>query len=312
MTEARAGDPVEFTVTISNRSGRTLHAIPGAMIADGLDYIAGTARFGETPVEPVVGGDRLAFRQIEIAATETATLKFTARVSGDVLQGFLDTTASVSDPATGIALIPAAKATVRIGAASQSSCAGVSLRAFDDGNRNGVVEDGETGIPGVRITTGDNAPLTTGPAGTFMTPCVIMSRLGGVDLDLRLDTDTLPEGYFVTTKNPLRVRVGRSETAETVFGAAPARIVRVDLNAAAFRRNATTPDTGMMESLTDLISVLGLEPSILRLTYFSHREDAELAERRLEEVRRMVLDRWAASSGTYDLQVETRLLESDG
>jgi hypothetical protein len=141
---------------------------------------------------------------------------------------------------------------------------------------------------------------------------VTVSRLAGIDLRFTLDDGTLPAGYFVTTQNPVSIRVERGETGAVAFGAAAARIVRIDLNAAAFRRNSVVPDTEMTDGITRLISVLGREPSIVRLTYYAHREPQELAEKRLSAIRDTIQSRWAASDGEYDLKIEDRLVQSGG
>ncbi|WP_193176820.1 DUF7507 domain-containing protein [Oricola nitratireducens] len=309
---AGKGDTVDYTITISNRSDRELDTRLAGILSDGIVLAADSAVIDGALAHPLVDGSALDFGDIAVAAGASATVTYSARVSAEPVRGFHVNSAMIADPATGIALIPPANATVQTGRGPQTGCTGISVRVFHDDNRDGEREADEAGISGVRVSTDDAGPFTTDPSGRFHSPCVAVSRLAGIDLRFRLDEGTLPDGYFVTTQNPLSIRVERGESGAVSFGAAAARIVRIDLNEAAFRRNTVTPDAEMTAGITRLISVLGREPSILRLTYYAHREDTDLSERRLEAVRKTILSYWTASDHDYDLKIEARVVQSDG
>ncbi|MFZ2100725.1 MAG: hypothetical protein WAU86_09200 [Oricola sp.] len=309
--EAAVGDAVGYTMTIYNRSGRDLSARLTAALADGTSLAAGSAAVNGVPIQPASAGNRLDFGVLSVPLTARLTVTYSGLVTGTA-PGFGVNAATLTDPATGIALLPPSVATVRIGPASRDGCTPLSIHVFDDGNRDSAANEGEAGIAGVRVSAGGDNPFTTGPDGWFRSPCANVSRLAGIDLRLTLDEGTLPDGYFVTTRNPLGIRVQPGQTGEVAFGVAAARVVRIDLNEAAFTRNTTTLDEEMTAGITRLISVLGIEPSILRLTYYAHPGETELAEQRLEAVREMVLDRWTTSGGAYDLHVEARVVQSGG
>ena len=310
--EAGPGETVDYEVTITNRSDRVLAARLTGTLGEGIalarDNDAGN---GERPGPPP-GDRKFDFGTLQVAAMGSATLRYSGHVADDAGSGFPANLAAVTDPATGLLLIPSSRATIRAGRALPSNCSGVAIHVFDDENRDGRIDAGEEGLSGVRVRAEGGVPLTTDPSGRFFSPCETVSRLAGIELRFDLDEGTLPDGYYVTTPDPLAVRVERGSAARASFGAAPARVVRVDLNAAAFRYNSVTPDGEMTEGITRLISMLGREPSILRLTYYAHHETMELAEQRLASVRQTVLDYWSAADGGYDLKIDARIVLDDG
>ncbi|GAB4348297.1 MAG: hypothetical protein Kow0026_02640 [Oricola sp.] len=310
--EAGPGDTVDYAVTISNRSDRVLAARLTGTLAKGMALAQdGVPRDGREPVRATADG-KLDFGVIQVAAGGSATVHYSGRLTGDAAGGYPANEAAISDPATGLALIAPSRATIRAGRAVRNHCAEVAIHVFDDRNRDGRAEAGEPGLSGVRVRAEGGVPLTTGPDGRFHSPCETVSRLAGIELRFDLDEGTLPEGYYVTTPDPFAVRVERGTAARVTFGAAAARIVRVDLNAAAFGYNSVMPDAETADGITRLIPVLARGPSILRLTYYGTGETMDLVEHRLAAVRQMVLDRWAVSGGGYDLKIEARLVLGDG
>ena len=308
--EAAPGETVDYEVTISNRSDRVL----AARLTGMLDEDIALARTGGAADGDDAAGESgtIDFGTVQVAAAGSATIRYSGRIAETARSGFRANVAEITDPLTGLALIPPSRATIRTGRVLRTDCAGIAIHVFDDENRDGQADAGEAGLSGVRVRPEGGVPLTTDPSGRFFSPCETVSRLAGIELRFDLDAGTLPDGYYVTTPDPLTARVVRGTPVRVSFGAAAARIVRVDLNAAAFRYNSAVPDAGMSEGITRLVSVLGREPSILRLTYYAHREAIELAERRLAAVRQTVLDYWAASDGGYDLKVDARIVLNDG
>lgn len=310
--EAAPGETVDYALTISNRSDRMLAARLTGTLGAGITL----ARDDDAPdggeTAPATGGETLDFGVVNVAAGGSTTVHYSGRVARDAAGGYPANKAEITDPATGLALIPPSRATITAGRVLRADCAGVAIHVFDDENRDGRAGPGEAGLSGVRVRAEGGVPLTTDPTGHFISPCETVSRLAGIELRFDLDKGTLPEGYYLTTPDPFAVRVERGTQARVSFGAAAARVVRVDLNAAAFRYNSVTPDAETAEGITRLISVLGREPSILRLTYYGNREGMELAEQRLAAVRKTVLDYWAASDGGYDLKIDARIVPDDG
>ncbi|QKV17434.1 hypothetical protein [Oricola thermophila] len=310
--EAQPGELVEYALTVGNRSDRVLAVRLSAQLGDGIEYVADAGAEGEARPVPSEDGRGLDFGTVQVASASSVTIRYAGRVSGDVADGYRVNDAAISDPRTGLLLAPTARATVGTGSVSRSNCRGIAVHVFDDRNRNGVHDAGEAGIPGVRVLMEGGPTLTTGPDGRFVSPCEPVSPLASVEMRLLLDERTLPKGHYATTANPEHVRIGRGETARIAFGAAAARVIRLDLNAAAFLHESSRPDQRTIDGIARLISILGQERSILRLTYHAHREPVERVESRLAAVRKTVLDYWTASGGAYDLDIDARIVLNDG
>ncbi|TCD14978.1 hypothetical protein [Oricola cellulosilytica] len=310
--EVLPGGTVDFAVTAFNRSAVDMNAMLVVEFPEGMEYSATSGEAGAGRLHLRTEAGRLIANNLAVPANSTGEMRFSARVKNDLPPSVLTVRAALLDRRTEIRLIPEADASVRTAPDAEPSCAGVALHVFDDADRDGELDDGEPGIAGVRIAPEIGLPMTTAQDGRYASPCVTASRLGGVDLELKLEAETLPDGYFVTTPNPMRVRVGRGETARMAFGAASAQIVRVDVNAAAFIGETEEPDTSLAEDITRLISVLDRQPSLLRLTYFANRESEELASRRVEKVRDTVLQRWQAAGRRYPLEIDTRVVGKGG
>lgn len=92
-------------------------------------------------------------------------------------------------------------------------------KVFHDVNQNGYQDEGETGIPGVRLATVTGLVLETDGYGRFHIPDGVTSNLpyGGKQL-LKLDISTLPQGAKLTTENPRLVRSSMFGLNKVNFG----------------------------------------------------------------------------------------------
>jgi hypothetical protein len=103
-------------------------------------------------------------------------------------------------------------------------CAEIIGRVFNDINRNGYPDEGEPGLPWVRLATVQGWLITTDEYGRYSIPCASrrQSRIGS-NFIVKLDTRTLPLGYRLTTENPRVVRLTASSLVKLNFGAAVGR-----------------------------------------------------------------------------------------
>ena len=68
-------------------------------------------------------------------------------------------------------------------------------------NRNGLQDEGERGIPGVRLATARGLLATTDQFGRFHITCAVTPHEGrGSNFVLKLDNRTLPTGFRVSTE----------------------------------------------------------------------------------------------------------------
>ena len=75
----------------------------------------------------------------------------------------------------------------------------------------------------------------------------------GSNFIMKLDEQSLPSGYRVTTENPRVIRMTRGKLAKLNFGATIHRVVRLDLNGNFFDQNSDELRSGhnvQMQKLT--------------------------------------------------------------
>jgi len=180
---------------------------------------------------------------------------------------------------------------------------------FDDKNRNGYQDQGEPGLPGVRLATVNGLLIITDDYGRYHVTCAdIPDESYGSNFLLKLDARTLPTGYRITTENPRVVRLTRGKVTKLNFGASVSRVVRLDLAGGAFDPNSTGLNPQWDAGIDQLIVVLSQEPSVLRMTYQRGTEDRTLVNERMRAVSRLVEERWQQRDGRYRLEIEQRLV----
>jgi len=113
----------------------------------------------------------------------------------------------------------------------------------------------------------------------------------------------------LTTENPRVVRLTRGKLTKLNFGVSIGRVVRIDLNSSAFTGRTVDPSPRLRDGLGRLISGLGEETSILKLTYVDRGEGKSLARKRLRVIEKIVASRWKAEYSRRKLNIETRIVK---
>jgi len=157
--------------------------------------------------------------------------------------------------------------------------------------------------------------VTTDADGRFHVTCAdIPDSDHGANFVMKLDERTLPSGYRLTTENPRDVRVTRGKMVKLNFGATVHRVIRLDINNAAFADGQTELLPEWQQALPKLRERLAERPSILRLAYDPGGGDKKLAQRRLDAVADVMRKLWKQgnndnkqASHNYPLVVETVL-----
>jgi uncharacterized repeat protein (TIGR01451 family) len=327
------GETINFTLTFANN---TAGPFPASSFVDrlpaGLVYTPGSGTLDGAPTEPAVAGQRLTWGPQDVAAGQTVTVTFAARVSGRAGLGDLVNSAVMTAP-SGTEISNVATATVRIVPEAVFDCSDVIGKVFDDRNANGVQDfydpraevsdqeifldkygnlaeptaeelNGEPGIPGVRIATVNGLLVTTDEFGRFHVPCAALPADIGSNFTLKLDTRTLPVGYALTTENPRTLRLTPGKVAKMNFGVALTEMVDIGLTAQAFVPGSTEPKQALIDGVRTLIARIADTPSTLRLTYIlGGGEDQASAVARLRATEDMIRRAWRGI-GTYDLQIE--------
>ncbi|HWU18514.1 MAG TPA: choice-of-anchor D domain-containing protein [Devosia sp.] len=308
LRHIRRGEEAPFAITITNNSAS---AAQGLTVVDtlpsGFRYVEGSATIGGVAVTPIIDGRRVVFENVAVPANGAVEIRLRMLALSSAGPGEHVNRASVTD-SSGNPLAPDATATVEIVIEPIFDCSEIIGRVFDDKNRNGYQDEGELGLPGVRLATVKGWLVTTDAHGRFHVACAALpdQRIGS-NFIMKLDPRTLPTGYRLTTENPRVVRLTAGKMTSLDFGVAIGRVVRLDLQDQAFEAGSTELRPQWAQGVDQLIGVLDQEQSVLRLTYFDPGPDTELAEERLRQVSGLIRERWEHLSGQYRLEIEMRV-----
>jgi len=305
---ASVGSVVVYTITVANDFD-----VPqiGVDIVDqlpaGLAFIAGSGRVNGEPVEPRIDGRTLIWETQTVPARGSVEITLGVAVGSGVTIGEYVNTAYADNGIQDVVLSNIAEATIRISPDEVFDCSEVIGKVFEDRNRNGVQDDGEGGIAGVRLATVKGLLVTTDEFGRYHIACAATPKPGiGSNFILKLDDRTLPAGFDVTTENPRVIRLTQGKMSQLDFGIGAVRPVEFQLRPSAFVGSGTDLTADANRDLEELVNVLEQEPSILTLIYFGGAE----GQMRLDAVKRDIGDLWSDADNSYELIVETEVVSS--
>ena len=334
VSTVRVGDLLTYQIAIRNRG--TIDSVIDVIdtLPEGFVYREGSAAIAGDPVVPVASGQSLRFEQVVARADAVTNLTLTVYVTSSVPVGTHINRAQMFNAFTGAPIGELATAPVRVEGDPVFQCSTVIGRVFDDLNHDGYfnaepredrfsitdqifavgkgkfwsepapnAQQGEKGLPGVRLVTPNGIAVTTDAHGRFSLPCAALPRDIGSNFMLKLDDRTLPVGYRLTTENPRVVRLTPGMLTKMNFGAAMFPVARVDLSARAFTaQGGMRPE--LQAGLQSLVAQLSARPSVLRLSYqASGQERDSTGTARLRVVEREIRRLWSGT-GRYALTIE--------
>jgi uncharacterized repeat protein (TIGR01451 family) len=305
MRDVTRGGLVPYTITAKNILGGT---IPNISIVDqvpaGFRYRTGSARLNGLPVTPVENGRQLTFPPVTFATDETKTIDLILTVGAGVGDGEHVNQAWAVNSNVNAVVSNVAQATVRIEPDADFDCTDILGKVFDDKNGNGVQDEGEPGLPGVRVVTVAGDLITTDAEGRYHITCpMIANAERGSNFILKLDTRTLPTGYRMTTENPETVRLTRGKFVKLNFGASLLRVVRLDVQDAVFKGDQIAPD--YLAKVDALIKTLEGQPSVLRISYIARGEDEKQVRDRIAGLKALIERKWGEKTRRCRLIIET-------
>jgi uncharacterized repeat protein (TIGR01451 family) len=305
LVNVSRGQMVPYVITVNNLSGQLLTDVSIVdRIPAGFAYVEKSALLDGVPVEPSVARRTLSWNGLVLAATGSVTLKLLLAVGAGVSEGEFVNSARVVNGVTGIALSGEATATVRVVPDPTFDCSDVTGKVFNDANRNGRQDDGEEGVPGVRLVTPRGLQATTDPFGRYHITCAITPHEGrGSNFVLKLDDRTLPSGFRMSTDQVQVQRATRGKALKVNFGASVFRVVAIDLSDAAFMPGETEIRVQWRPRIGLLLDELRKAPAVLRLSYIADTEERSLVGRRMDAVRRLVTEGWDEPT-SYPLTIE--------
>jgi uncharacterized repeat protein (TIGR01451 family) len=304
----RHGEEVPFLITATNaapdqRDGLTVTE----MVPPGFRFVEGSATIDGNPATPTVSGNTVSFENLSVPGDSQLEIRLRLLGLSSAEPGEHRNSVRVIEPPD-TPVTPVVTAPFIVLADPVFECGDVIGKVFDDENRNGYQDQGEPGLPGVRLASVKGVLITTDEHGRFSVPCAMLpdQRIGS-NFILKLDPRTLPTGYRITTENPRVVRLTAGKMTELNFGAAIGRVVRLDLQEGAFLPSDTALRPEWQQGIDRLIGLLRQEQSVLRLTYLAPGTDAGLARDRLARTADLIRQRWRTLPGGYRLEIEMRV-----
>ncbi len=226
------GEVVQYTLELQNQQvtnivgANVVDNIPGGfqfvsgsglLIRAGADNVIDSADDITTSIEPT-GGDPISFNGIDVAAGETILIRYFLRVTSGVVEGDYVNTAQTFGVAAN-AISNTANATVRVVQDPILQKTTIIGKVFADLDEDGWQDEGEYGLPGVRIATLEGLIIETDQHGRYHLADVDGGRWErGRNFIMKVDPATLPEGSEFTTENPRVLRITQSLMSKFNFG----------------------------------------------------------------------------------------------
>ncbi|HWR14926.1 MAG TPA: hypothetical protein VN577_08860 [Terriglobales bacterium] len=306
LLNVNRGQMVPYTITLNNVAGMTLTDVSIVdRLPAGFTYVEGSAVLDGVPTQPSVAGRTLSWSGVTVAATQVRTVKLLLAVGAGVSEGEYVNRAQALNVLTGNAMSGEATATVRVVPDPTFDCTDVIGKVFNDVNRNGVQDNGEEGLPAVRVVTARGLQATTDRYGRYHITCALTpDEYRGSNFVLKLDDRTLPSGFRMSS-DPVQIKhATRGKILKFNFAASLHRVVGIDLSDAVFEPGKTEIRAQWRPRLDLLLGELRKSPSVLRLSYIADIEDEALVGQRVEAIKRQLTGAWDSTSKSYVLTIE--------
>lgn len=235
---ASTGDLVPYEITVRNSENVRRAGVDVVdVLPPGMAYVLGSARVNGIASEPETGnGNReLVWPEQVIPANSEVTYGLVLVVGAGITEGQAVNTGVAENGIDGTEISNRGTATVVIVPSTVFDCTELIGQVFQDFDGDGYQDDGEPGVPSVRLVTVNGEIITTDQYGRYHITCAAVpdARIGS-NFVLELDEASLPQGWVMTTDNPRSIRLTRGIMGVLNFGASEADIVRLDLTAKAF------------------------------------------------------------------------------
>ena len=286
---ASTGDLVPYEITVRNEEAfRRADVDVIDVLPAGMTYVVGSARVNGVAVEPTLanGNRELVWTDQVIPPNSSVTYELVLVVGAGITEGQRVNTGVAENGLDGTEISNRGTATIQIVPSTVFDCAELIGQVFEDYDGDGYQDDGEPGVPGMRLATVNGELITTDEFGRYHITCAAVpdARIGS-NYVLRLDERTLPQGFAVTTDNPRSIRLTRGKMSELNFGIAEAELVSLRIEPRAFAADGSlNPDVlARIQAIADGEG----RALVVRATYqIAPGDSAELIEARLEAISR--------------------------
>jgi uncharacterized repeat protein (TIGR01451 family)/fimbrial isopeptide formation D2 family protein len=309
MQNVTRGQLVPYVITVSNSFGADLRDVN---IIDrfpaGFRYVEGSARFDDVPTEPAIVGRELIWSGLVLETDGRHEIKLLLAIGAGVTEGEFINRALAMNALTGGVMSAEAAARVRIIPDPDFDCTDVTGKVYNDSNRNGYQDGDEGGLQGVRLVTARGLAATTDAHGRYHITCATVPHESrGSNFVVKLDDRTLPSGFRPSTR-PVQVqRATRGKALKINFGASIHRVVGLDIADAVFEPESTDMRQQWVPRLDLLLEELQKAPAVLRLSYVADLESESLVNRRLDQLKKQIMESWENGEAGYELIVEPEI-----
>lgn len=221
--QASIGDFVPYSITVENVNDSYNYAALRIrdVLPAGFKYEKGSARLirgtSKTTID-ATGTNIVEFGSFNLSANEKVTLSYLLKVGVGVAKGEHINTATANQNGEDVSNTSTASVTIIADPFIDNSI--VIGKVFADNNGNGIQDEGESGIPGVRLATVTGMLIETDGYGRYHVADAESSGFGGrgSNFIVKVDKATLPEGSDFTTENPRVLRITASGLNVIDFG----------------------------------------------------------------------------------------------
>jgi uncharacterized repeat protein (TIGR01451 family) len=217
-----AGSLVLYTLTVTNIVNyNVVNAQVIDMPPNGLAFVpgSGTIHDANSANNAVTGARPITFSGVDVAVGETIRIQYLLRAGAALAAGEYTNYAAAYDRGQVISNIAEFTVYAETGADPLLEQTRILGKVFDDQDGDGWQDEGERGIPGVRVASVEGLVSETDAYGRYhIEGIVLLNQERGQNFILKLDTSTLPPGSSVTTENPLLRRVTAAIPVRFDFG----------------------------------------------------------------------------------------------
>ncbi|MDR1614547.1 MAG: Ig-like domain-containing protein [Campylobacteraceae bacterium] len=240
---AHVGDLIRYTVNIQNNMDQPAIFDLKNTIPKGFSFVEGSV--SSTTANGTVNSTFISaheFNANNLTVTNNGEIKvvFILRVGAGVKQG--KHKSYVEAFKASISISNKASAEVEITGDPMIDESLIFGTVYIDSNANGMQDEGEIGIPGVRIATAEGYIITTDQFGRYHLLNILGGEWGvGRNFIMKVDASSLPTGSTFTTANPLLRRLTPGIPVRFDFGVKLPDNIK---NLEALMRSVTTTEGG--------------------------------------------------------------------
>ncbi len=305
-TQAAVGEAVIWTIEIAN-NGTILTPVVNVVdsLPLGFSYIPNSSLVQGAALEPSVSGLDLTWTLNPILPQTKVIITFATRITPSAAIGTSVNLVGADDGKNPIA--SQANAAIEIIPDHVFDCPDIIGKVFFDINLDGYPNAGERGVPGANIYTLNGLKVTSDYHGRFHIACpLIPNAIRGTNFALKLDEESAPFGYYVTSENPRVKRLTRAKVIEYNFGLGKYQTLEVILKDINFEDCSDKLTKVTADYIDELLRMLKKKRSGVQITYKSEYADKKMVGMRMSNFVTELQSRWNGIGREYELAIDSR------